>query len=284
MIGTSRASLRHRKRQTGSQHKAHRPVDCTRRAMQGGLGLVEVLVAMVIALFLLGGLFTIFFSTRQTYSAQQGLAGLQENERLAMTLVSSVIQNAGYFPTPQPPTPIPNTGTALPAQNAASAPLPTNFTAGQSIFGGTVNGKDAVMVRYVAAPGDGVMSCLGETNPSSATANVTYLNTYMMSGTNLQCASSTAVNGAPTQTQTLVGNNLVGSLQADGVTDMALLYGLDSNNGGSANQYVTAANVTSWLNVKSVKVTLTFTNPLAGQPGQPGTIRFTRVIDILGQL
>lgn len=253
-------------------------------SQQHGLGLVEILVAMAIALFLLGGLFTIFETTRQTYSAQQGLAGLQDNERLAMTLVSSVIESAGYYPTPQPPTVIPNAGTALPAQNAASAPLPVNFAPGQAIFGGAVNGQDAVIVRYVAAPGSSVMSCLGDTNPSAATSNVIYLNTYSMNGNNLQCSTSTAGNGAASQTQTLVGSNLAGTLEADGVTQMRLLYGLDTNGGGSANQYVTAASVTNWMNVKSVKLTLTFTNPLAGQPGQPATVDFTRVIDILGQL
>lgn len=251
---------------------------------QRGLGLVEVLVAMAIALFLLGGLFTIFYTTRQTFSAQQGIAGLQDNERLAMTLMGEVIHGAGYYPTPQPPTPIPNTGTALPVQNAASAPLPATFAAGQSVFGGTLNGQDAIVVRMVAAPGDGTMSCLGDTNPSTATANVTYLNTYSFSGGALRCTVSTATSGTGGQTQALVGSNLAGTLHSDGVTAMTLLYGVDTNGGGSVNQYLSAASVSNWSSVKSVKVALTFSNPLAGQPGQPATVDFTRVIDILGQL
>ncbi len=251
---------------------------------QRGLGLVEILVAMAIALFLLAGLFTIFYTTRQTFSAQQGLAGLQDNERLAMTLMSDVIHGAGYYPTPQPPTPIPNTGTALPVQNAVSAPLPATFAAGQSVFGGTINGQDAIVVRVVAAPGSSTMSCLGDTNPATATANVTYLNTYVFNGGNLQCSVSTASSGSGGSTQPLVGSNLAGTTQSDGLTAMSLLYGVDTNGGGSANQYLAAASVTNWSRVKTVKVSLTFNNPLAGQPGQPATVNFTRVIDILGQL
>jgi hypothetical protein len=35
--------------------------------------------------------------------------------------------------------------------------------------------------------------------------------------------------------------------------------------------------------VVSVQVTLTFTNPLAGQPGQPATISLARTIPILNK-
>ena len=39
----------------------------------------------------------------------------------------------------------------------------------------------------------------------------------------------------------------------------------------------------NWGNVICVKVTLTFTNPLAANPGQPATIPFTRVITVMSR-
>ena len=38
-----------------------------------------------------------------------------------------------------------------------------------------------------------------------------------------------------------------------------------------------------WSNVSSVRVILTFTNPLAAQPGQPAQIQFERVIEVMGR-
>ena len=38
-----------------------------------------------------------------------------------------------------------------------------------------------------------------------------------------------------------------------------------------------------WSNVSSVRVILTFTNPLAAQPGQAPTIQFERVIEVMGR-
>jgi type IV pilus assembly protein PilW len=52
----------------------------------------------------------------------------------------------------------------------------------------------------------------------------------------------------------------------------------------TANQMLLAGpNGNDWLNISSVRIVLTFTNPLAGQPGQPGTIVFERVIEVMAR-
>ena len=38
-----------------------------------------------------------------------------------------------------------------------------------------------------------------------------------------------------------------------------------------------------WSNVSSIRVILTFTNPLAAQPGQPPTIQLERVIEVMAR-
>ena len=42
-------------------------------------------------------------------------------------------------------------------------------------------------------------------------------------------------------------------------------------------------NGNDWANISSVRVILTFTNPLAGQPGQQPTIVFERVIEVMAR-
>ena len=228
----------------------------TRR--QHGLGLVEILVAMAISLFLLGGVFTLFNTTRQTYTAQNGLAQLQDNQRLAMTLLANVLQTAGYFPDPVHST----AGSALPADA-------TFTTAGQSVAGTTgasAGSADTLNVRYRAAAGDAtVMDCLGNTAGASDT---TFTNLFTVSSNALTCN----------------GTSLV-----DGVSNFKVVYGIDTMGDGSVTRYVASSSVTDWTVVKTVRVTVTFINPLAknaaGQAiaGQPATISFTRIINLLGQ-
>jgi type IV pilus assembly protein PilW len=71
-----------------------------------------------------------------------------------------------------------------------------------------------------------------------------------------------------------------------GVTNLQILYGVKTDftqANGAVDSYLNAAEMTpaDWSNVISVKVTLTFTNPLANPPGQPATITFQRVIGVM---
>lgn len=68
--------------------KAHR---------QTGITLVEILIAMLIGAFLIGGVLQIFLNTRQTYRMQEALSRLQENGRFALDFLSKDIRMAGFF-------------------------------------------------------------------------------------------------------------------------------------------------------------------------------------------
>ncbi len=72
----------------------------TYRRGQGGYTLVELMIAVLIALFLLGGLVTLVMGTRRTSTTQSQLSQLQDSQRIAMMLMANVIQQAGYFPDP----------------------------------------------------------------------------------------------------------------------------------------------------------------------------------------
>ncbi len=63
---------------------------------QAGLSLVELMVAMLLSLLLMGGVLQIFLSSKQTYSTNEALSHVQENGRFAMSFLTYDIRNAAY--------------------------------------------------------------------------------------------------------------------------------------------------------------------------------------------
>jgi type IV pilus assembly protein PilW len=68
-----------------------------RKARQTGLTLIEIMIALLIGAFLLGGVLQIFLGSKQTYRMQDNLAKLQENGRFAMEFLAKDIRMAGYW-------------------------------------------------------------------------------------------------------------------------------------------------------------------------------------------
>jgi type IV pilus assembly protein PilW len=236
-----------------------------------GFTLIELMIALLIGIFLLGALLTIVQTNRTVFGDQNKMAQLQDGERMAMTMMSDVIQSAGYFP--QPYQPYNNT---LTGSLSATGP----YAAGQAFFGtysAAIPG-DSISIRYMTASGDGILNCSGLPNTSGS--NVLYVNTF-------QVQTIAPGNSQLTCTVTPGGQqyNLV-----SGVTNMSLLYGVKGNaaaTGNSADTYMNANQVTAaglWGNVISVMVQLTFNNPMyAPNLTQPQSIVVQRVIGVMEQ-
>ena len=94
-----------------------------------GFTLVELMVTVAIALFLIGGLLTIIQNVRNRYTDQQALAQLQDQQRFAMGVITDIVQQAGYFPDPVTDTP----DTALQAVGP--------YQSGQAFFGTHLAGQ-----------------------------------------------------------------------------------------------------------------------------------------------
>ena len=69
----------------------HRPF-----SRQLGLSLIEIMVALLIGLFLLLGLYEIFVSSKQSYRLAEAQSRLQENARYALEVLSHNIRQAGF--------------------------------------------------------------------------------------------------------------------------------------------------------------------------------------------
>ena len=70
-----------------------------RRALtlQRGFSLVELMVAMVLGLIILGALILTFTANKRSYESQNTFARIQENGRYAMDLIIKDLRLAGYW-------------------------------------------------------------------------------------------------------------------------------------------------------------------------------------------
>jgi type IV pilus assembly protein PilW len=240
-----------------------------RAAHTRGFTLLELMIAMTIGLFLAGALITVVETNKTVFVNQNQLEQMQDSQRMAMTMMTDVVQSAGYFPQPW----VNTLGGTLTASGS--------FANSQAITGtyAAVAPGDTLSVRYMTAPQDGILNCSGLSNTNAVGgANILYVNQFAVlpgvpSG-QLQCT----MNGT--------AYNLV-----SGVTNLSVMYGVKTNVGAPGNNvdtYMTATQVTAggyWQSIISVQISLTFLNPLytaAGQ-GQTQYITIQRVVDVMSQ-
>jgi len=255
------------------------------RIAQRGFTLIELMIAILIGLFLIGGLLTLVGAMKRTSGIQSGLSQLLDNERMTTTLMTDVIQSTGYFPNPTV-----NTAVSI---FPGTAPF---TTAGQAIVGtgswtDTAPGN-SITVQYASAGGDGIINCSG----NGSTVAATFVNTFSVDTFgNLNC--NLTVNGVAQPTiQLISGQTNTSGVLVNGVTRLQIYYGVQTNavagtysvdtymDANALNAAIAGGSSYNWSNVISVMLTLTFINPLSGQPGQTSTtIPFTRVVDIMNK-
>ncbi len=251
---------------------------------QRGFSMIELVVAMVVAVFLLAGLFNVLQGNMDTSTEQTALAQLQDNERFAMQIYTNMIESAGYFPTLSP------TGVQNVLEQSLLQDGTTNGTfqtAGQAITGGgNGSGGDMLMSRFLTNPNDGISSCLGRTTAPGDSPTVYKNELKVDTPTNsLTCSDGNGVNAVAL---------------VSGVQSVTLMWGVNTlaaaaNSNCPANTYLQTSdylNLTplQQTNVCTVRVTLTFTNPLyqlipggPATPGQHPTVQFTKVIAIMAK-
>jgi type IV pilus assembly protein PilW len=247
-------------------------------AASQGFTLVELLVSIVIALFLLGGVMTIVQDTRRATSSQTQSTQLQDSVRLAMTMLTDVIQTTGYYSDP------------LNSNANFSLTAGGGFIAGQAISGtgafGAAAPGDAISARFQTASGDGILNCAGTSNTSGG--NLLYVNTFSLDAQGqLQCTLTTGGVAAPAIV--LIPAITTGPNQLK-ITNLQILYGVQTNFAAAnqcADSYWDAIKVsattingqTAWNYVVSVRITLSFLNPSGG-----AALQFTRIIGLMNKM
>jgi type IV pilus assembly protein PilW len=188
---------------------------------QKGMTLIEIMIALLLGVFLLAGVMQIFISSRETYRVQEALSRLQENGRFAMDFIGRDIRMADYRACPTKPfltDPVTFDRTGIMGTNGA-------VNAANS----ALDAPDSITVRWSA------VACLPASN-----ASVTHGYTI-------------AVPASGISELQRDGNSLI-----EGVENMQITYGVDTDNNGTPNYYGQAGAVTNadMGNVVSVRVSL----------------------------
>jgi prepilin-type N-terminal cleavage/methylation domain-containing protein len=236
-----------------------------------GFGLIELMISMVIASFLVLGLAVMAGNMQGSYTIQSNYSAIHDKERFASALFSAVIQSAGNYTSviTQPSGALTDVTAVLPAYAGSGSGAP--FSAGQFLWGTTANSSDSINVRYYSGtnvagnPDPDGTTCLGSSSTTGVYESVLSVDTV---NNNLIC--QVGLNGAApasAPTGATAGSSVI---LIDGVTSMQITYGVLE----APNQfaYVSTPNMTLnpalWKlsgpntfyasQLKSVTVTLTF--------------------------
>jgi type IV pilus assembly protein PilW len=252
---------------------------------QGGLTLVELLVALVISLLLLAGLVTVFAAMNSSFSTTKQLNHLVGQQRLASTVLTNTVESAGYWPVANRDIrgQFHNAMKAFPAA-APDVHIPLNFTKGQFIYAtgaATSSSPNVIAIRMMTGPDNSVFDCQGGTNASGDIEHV--INVFWVDTTKNELKCAVSVNGdAPTTVPLLGGDRLpVKGEKYGGVKSLFAVYGVDTDASGSVDRYMSAETLNSgggeicpdvdtntgntntcWPYVRSVRLTIGFVTAL----------------------
>lgn len=192
------------------------------RTQQLGFTLVELMIAMTLGLLILLAVSSIYIGSRQTFRMQEENARLQETGRYTLEVLGRSIRQAGFWNMPINPvaTATAFVGTPITGVNAAS-PTP-----------------DTITVQYDGLIGD--RDCEGTVLAANAVITDAY--SLDVANSELECEGVDAGN---------VSQPLVSDIE-----DVQILYGVDTNNDQSVDQYVVApaAGSATWNQVFSARV------------------------------
>lgn len=226
-----------------------------------GFTLIELMVSMVLSLFLIGGVISIYVSSKHTSQAREELSSVNDNARAAIRVLSQTIGHAGYA------TPahidfddyIVSTGGVINAGSCADGS--SNITDSTLLRDSNDGTTDVITVTALAdaASVGGAISkdCSGQVlnvacqYPNAANIDGTKIyNSFFIqtpageAEPSLFCNSSVSANSIR---------------MADGVEDMQFQYGVDTTGDLIADKYLTATQVNAngwWQNIVSVQLAL----------------------------
>ena len=217
---------------------------------QAGLSLLELMVAMIVGLFIIVGISSVYLGNKRSNITTNELSQLQDNGRAILEQLTETIQHTGYSSTSAAP----NSEVFITSAVAnASCSDGSDSVLNTGIFSTMANNTaygDTVGVIYL---GDNQLnadcgaaelpaSCRMGSGATSAAARI-YNYFYVAPGATgvpeLLCSGS---------------RNMAAQTIAQGVENLQLTYGEDSNADGTPDRYVNSANVTNWGNVVSAHI------------------------------
>lgn len=135
-----------------------------RRTQQTGIGIIEIMVALVISLLLLTGVIQIYQNTKRSYNATENLSRTQESGRFAMHMLAESIRSTGFLPCLKPAKTanVVTGGGGISIDNIYNQPL-TGFEGNASVFPADFPAVGAAPGERVGSS-DGIIIIMGSGN------------------------------------------------------------------------------------------------------------------------
>ena len=267
------------------------------RQGQAGLTLVEMMVAMAVGLILLAGVVQIFASNKQTYRIQDATSRLQENGRFAVDMLRRDIRMAGFWGCNSNITHVTSnlnnpgnyvdiTLSGLSGTDGAAGAPDTITLQGAYGTGLNVNSHNQNAASFATLAGNDLqqfeiilvsdctqadISQISNANPAQSGSvvvntgvgvpgNATKPPQYPPGSSiyHVRKVTYSIQNGASGQPSLFLNEDGTDQEVVEGVEDMQILYGEDTDADGTANRYVPAGTAgLNMDNVVSVRVALT---------------------------
>jgi prepilin-type N-terminal cleavage/methylation domain-containing protein len=236
---------------------------------QKGLSLIELMIALVISLVLVGGVSTVYISSKRNYQARDQLSLMDESARVALNALTKHLEHAGYATPAKLPLdagggyfyvngdPDPKEGSCGTLKSAALAAIKASPTQDAlNAYG------DAISIRFIGdktlfsdvLAGDLDSKCFAGT--PNIESSLIY-NAFHVANDGVTKDSL----GVLTPILYGVGSNSNQSKKpiVNGIENIQFLYGVDADANGAVDQYMNATAVKAagaWQQVVSIKVGL----------------------------
>jgi type IV pilus assembly protein PilW len=208
-----------------------------------GFGLVEIMIALVLGLIVVMGIIQIFSSTRATYQSQNSAARMQEDARFVLSKLIQEIRMVGMYGCLKFDTAVINGAVAPPA--ILSTPLQWDSTRNQLTLVTADVGTAGTNPTWTVVSDCRTSSQIylqSRTPGAGQTSFPLRQLTYTLSGSQLQMTDG--LTGVPLPL-------------LDGVSAFNVSFGVT----GSPMSYTSALTAASSNRVRSVRLTLTLTDP-----------------------
>ncbi|AMP38342.1 PilW family protein [Ralstonia solanacearum] len=253
-----------------------------------GFSLVELMVALVIALLVLGATVSFYLLTRSTYTTIEDTSGLEERGQFALNVMTRVLRQAGFTKMTndhsggvmqlQPSDP-PMVSGLDGCMSTEAAPKATGPAAGESLSNclspQTPTGSDAIEVRFfgvgttadLATPDGTIIDCSGQGVADYTTSDLAasqrglsmfFIQTGRDGNPYLACKFRKRDASGHEVTNTTNEDDFVTQQLVPGVETLQFLYGISTNKDTVPDVYKRASDMTAddWKQVFAIKVAM----------------------------
>jgi type IV pilus assembly protein PilW len=204
------------------------------KGQQQGFTLIEIMIALLLGVFLISGAIQVFISTKQSNRMQENLSRLQENGRFAMDYLEHDIRMTGYW----------------------GCQLPTSPDVDLAGTDGAAGAADSITIRAAVTPPTGACGTAMVSAPVVCPQLVDPANVYADSRSTIAYSVVSSALRRATNCTATANADIV-----EGIDNMQILYGEDTDADGIANYYVASGSVVNMANVVSVRVSVLASTP-----------------------